>query len=38
VNTRATTAKLRRLLRDFAFSPAREVLATTGVTVSRRAA
>ena len=38
VNTRATAAKLRRLLRDFAFSPVREVLAATGVTVSRRAA
>ena len=38
VNTGATLAKLRRLLRDFKFSPVRDVLATTGVAVSGRVA
>jgi hypothetical protein len=38
VNTGGTAAKLRRLLRDFAFAPVREVLATPGVMASRRVA
>ena len=38
VNTGTTEAKLRRLLRDFAFAPVRDVLATTGVMASGRVA
>lgn len=38
VNTGATVAKLRRLLRDFAFAPVRDVLATPGVMASGRVA
>jgi polysaccharide deacetylase family protein (PEP-CTERM system associated) len=34
VNTGSTAAKLRQLLRDFAFAPVREVLATPGVMAS----
>lgn len=38
VNTGTTVAKLRRLIRDFAFSPVRDVLATAEVAGSRRVA
>ena len=31
VNTDTTESKLRRLLRDFRFAPARDVLATVGI-------
>lgn len=35
VNTRSTESKLRRLLREFRFAPAQEVLATSGVMATR---
>jgi polysaccharide deacetylase family protein (PEP-CTERM system associated) len=38
VNTGTTVSKLRRLLRDFAFAPVRDVLATTGALGSGRVA
>jgi len=38
VNTGATVAKLRRLLREFRFAPARDVLVGHGVMISGRAA